>query len=496
MDELLTPRQMAMADRHAIASGIDGIALMEAAGAAIAKVALEMWPGARRIAVLCGNGNNGGDGYVAARLLAEAGSTVRVYLVTGAPRDGSDARTAFRALPASLLSRRPFDPAGFDLVIDAIFGAGLDRPVTGEARELIDTLNSSGVPVLAADLPSGIDGENGAILGTAVKADASVTFFRLKPGHLLMPGREYCGKAVLAQIGIGDSALQSCGYDARENTPALWRNVMPFPSETNHKYSRGHAAAFSGGPWTTGAARLAAGAALRSGAGLVTLFSPPDALAVNAPALNAVMLAQTPEPDSLSGILDKRRINALVAGPGLEPSADTRKLVLAALASGRSMVLDAGALTAFANEPDTLFQSISSSNAPVIMTPHAGEFGRLFGWSGECNSKLEAARRAAGESSATLIFKGADTVIAAPDGRAAINRHAPPWLATAGSGDVLAGIAAGLLAQSMPSFEAACASVWLHGEAALRLGPGMTADDLDRGLHKALRAFHTPDGKR
>lgn len=494
MNELLTPSQMACADRFTMEAGTPGIVLMENAGKAVAAHALSRWPDARRIAVICGNGNNGGDGFVAARHLHEAGKTARVFLALGHPRS-ADALAAFQAMPGQLVGDQ-FDPSRFDLVIDGLFGAGIDRPVTGRPAELIASINNAGVPVLAIDLPSGVEGSGGKVMGVAIRAAATITFFRRKPGHLLLPGRAHCGEVGIAQIGIGASALANCGFEAWSNSPGLWQQSLPQPGPESHKYRRGHTLAISGGPWATGAARLAAAAALRAGSGLVTLASPQEALAINAAHLTAVMLVPLPTPGGLGDLIDARRITAFAAGPGLEPDGATRELVLAGLASGRACMLDAGALSAFEDDGQTLFQAIAAAKGPVVLSPHEGEFRRLFGEADKAAGRLETARKAARRSSATVILKGADTVIAAPDGRAAINDNAPPWLATAGSGDVLTGIVAGLLAQSMPGFEAGCAAVWLHGEAGRLCGAGLTAEDLDSGLHQAIRALCETPGSR
>ncbi|WP_280141535.1 MULTISPECIES: NAD(P)H-hydrate dehydratase [unclassified Beijerinckia] len=484
--ELLTPDEMARADQLATAAGTAGIVLMEAAGRAVADQVRRVLPtGARRIVILCGPGNNGGDGFVAARLLREAEFDVTVGLLGDRAKLAGDARLAAEAWTGRLMSAGLVKLDEADLVVDALFGAGLSRDLDGRARAIVERLNAwrsaHGRKVVAVDVPSGVDGATGAVRGVAVEADASVTFFRLKPGHLLLPGRALCGEITLAQIGIEPKVLATVKPAAHINLPALWRAALPSLQVAGHKYSRGHALAFSGAVHRTGAARLSVRAALRAGAGLVTLLSPRAALAVNAAHLTAVMLTPCDNARELREILADPRINAVVLGPAMGVTPLTRDLVLAALTSGgsRAVVLDADALTVFAEAPHVLFEAIAAHDGPVVLTPHEGEFARLFSGAG---SKLERARQAARQSHAIVLLKGADTVVAHPDGRAAIACDLPPTLATAGSGDVLAGLICGLLAQAMPPFEAACAAVWLHGAAARVAGEGLIAEDLPEAM--------------
>jgi ADP-dependent NAD(P)H-hydrate dehydratase / NAD(P)H-hydrate epimerase len=372
--------------------------------------------------------------------------------------------------------------SGVAVVVDAVFGAGLDRPVTGEALAAIEAMNRAEAPVIAVDLPSGINGTTGAVMGAATRATKTVTFFRKKPGHLLLPGRVYCGNVEVAQIGITDEVLDHIRPKVFENGPDLWAERWPLLAIDGHKYSRGHAIVVSGTLAHTGAARLAAMAALRGGAGLVTLASPRDALVVNGAANLAVMVRPVDAAAELDVMLSDRRFNAVAIGPGAGVGLRTREMTLAALAAERATVLDADALTSFADFSSLLFEALAQ-NRNAVLTPHSGEFQRLFGKPLEhvpaaSASKLLPTAAAASLTRAVVVQKGADTVIAAPDGRAAINANAPPWLATAGSGDVLAGLITGLLAQGMPPFEAAAAAVWIHGEAANLAGLGMISEDL------------------
>jgi hydroxyethylthiazole kinase-like uncharacterized protein yjeF len=385
---------------------------------------------------------------------------------------------------------RPDILTGADVVVDALFGAGLARPIEGKLALLIDSVNASGVPVVAVDVPSGIDGSTGEVRGAAIRAAATVTFFRLKPGHLLLPGRSHCGEVSLVDIGIPASVLAAIEPKTFANEPALWLAQFPWPKDESHKYARGHAVVVSGPVYSTGAARLAARGALRIGAGLVTVASPRDALQVNAAQLTAIMLREADDARALQSLLADRRKNAVLIGPGVGVGERTKEMVVAALGTEAAIVLDADALTSFADDPAPLFASIASRGAPVVLTPHDGEFARLFGDLASA-PKLERARKAASRSGAVVLLKGADTVVALPDGTASINATTSAWLATAGTGDVLAGMVLGLLAQGMPGFAATSAAVWLHGAASRAFGPGLIAEDLPEMLPKVLRALRT-----
>lgn len=492
MLELLTTKQMADADRLAIASGVPGIDLMERAGTAVADRVSAGHLSGKRVVVLAGPGNNGGDGFVAARHLAERGFSVRLLLAGQPSRLNGDAAEAARRWGAGIEQASPGELLPADVLIDALFGAGLDRPVAGESRTLIETVNNSNAHVIAVDLPSGVNGDSGAVMGAAVRAHETVTFFRRKPGHLLLPGRVLCGRVHVADIGTPVEVLNSIRPRTFVNAPALWQARFPVPKVEAHKYARGHAVIVSGGLFaSSGAARLASRGALRAGAGLVTIASPRDALAVNAASSLAVMVRAVDGAQELQGLLEDRRLNAVLLGPGGGLGEGMRENVLTVLDVDRGVVLDADALTSFGDDPKKLFTSLTNrSPETTILTPHEGEFSRLFKGILEKHSvqqKLEVSRYASHETDVVVLLKGADTVVAAPDGRATIAENAPPWLATAGSGDVLAGIATGLLAQGMPAFDAACAAVWLHGEAANKVGPGLISEDLPEALPAVYR---------
>ena len=495
--EVLTTAEMERADRLTIAAGMPGFALMLSAGQAVAEAATDLVEEGP-ILVVCGPGNNGGDGFVAAAELAAQGREVSVILMCEREALRGDAASAARGWKHPVL---PFNPQAIGrpaLIIDALFGAGLSRTVTGEAQDMIAAMNAAGAPVLAVDLPSGVNGTSGAIMGIAIKAAETVTFFRKKPAHLLLPGRLHCGRVRLADIGIDEKVLDEIHPLAAENTPLCWRKHFPVPRTDGHKYARGHALVVSGGISATGAARMTARGALRAGAGLVTLATPRDALAVNAAALTAVMVRAIDTAIEFAGELEDKRFNAVAIGPGAGISERTRDFVHTALSAERHLVLDADALTSFADAPDRLFEQIKASpDLHVVLTPHEGEFPRLFSDISNKHpgrSKLERVRAAAERSGAVVLLKGADTTVAAPDGRATIAANAPPWLATAGSGDVLAGIIAGLLAQGVAAFEAASIGVWMHGEAAREAGPGLIAEDLTETLPAVFRRIYDEFG--
>jgi ADP-dependent NAD(P)H-hydrate dehydratase / NAD(P)H-hydrate epimerase len=475
---LLSTLEMAEADRLTVAAGTSVSRLMENAGRGVAQAILQRWP-ARRIAVLCGPGNNGGDGFAAARILVEAGWSVTLALLgtleglTGAAREHAERW------------RQPIEPlapaaiVGAELLIDALFGAGLDRPLSGAVRDTLAAAAAMQIPIVAVDIPSGVIGDTGESVG-AVQSVLTVTCFRKKPGHLLLPGRDLCGELIVTDIGTPQNVLDQLRPRTFQNDPGLWLAQLPSPRSTGNKYTRGHALV-SGGYPLTGAARMAARAAARIGSGLTTIAVPENALQTYATSLTSIMVRPLSVPTDFDALLADRRMTACLIGPGAGVSEATRARTLAILATRRATVLDADALTAFEHDPRALFTAI---HGPCVMTPHEGEFRRVFDATGD---KLTRARRAAVTSKAIIVLKGSDTVIAAPDGRAIIDANAPPTLATAGSGDVLGGMVLGLLAQGMDPFLAAAAAVWIHGAAAEEFGPGLIAEDLPDLLPVVLR---------
>ncbi|WP_417252442.1 NAD(P)H-hydrate dehydratase [Castellaniella sp.] len=475
---LLTAAQMAAADQAAVSAGGASSALMAAAGAAVAREIQARWA-PTSVVVLCGPGNNGGDGFVLARCLQAAGWPVRVALWGDASALRGDAANAAAAWGPEIAPASPQVLEGAGLIVDALLGAGLNRTPDAGLKALIEGINAASAPVCAVDVPSGLDGTTGQAPGAAVQAALTVTFFRRKPGHVLLPGRSLCGETRCVDIGIPLSVLDNIAHDTWVNDPDLWLSRFPWPQSSDHKYRRGHVLVV-GGETMPGASRLACLSAARIGAGMVTLAVPPAAWAVQATALTSVMVEALPADSRLDKALSDARRSVLLIGPGLGRSSLTRSQVLSMLDTKRPCVLDADALSVFADQPEILIRAL---HPHCVMTPHEGEFARLFMVAGDKRQRACAAAQACG---AVVVLKGPDTVIAAPDGSSVINDNAPPTLATAGAGDVLAGAIAGLLAAGMPGFLAACAAVWLHGLAADQQGLGLLAEDLPAAFPQAL----------
>jgi hydroxyethylthiazole kinase-like uncharacterized protein yjeF len=482
---LLSVAQMTEADRLTAAAGKSVFDLMESAGRAVAGEIARRWT-PRPITVLCGPGNNGGDGFVAALALSQSGWAVRLASL-GTREDLRGAALAHaKRWPGAIEALSPAAIEGASLVVDALFGSGLNRPLDVRVSATLALAQERGIPLIAVDVPSGVQGDSGAAQGAAAAA-CTVTFARKKPAHVLLPGRNICGEVIVADIGIPTAVYGTLGIDTWENHPQQWLEELPLPQFAANKYTRGHALIVGGYPMT-GAARMAARAAARAGAGLTTIAVPEHSLPIYAAALTSIMVHPLTVDEDLGRLLADSRYTGCLIGPGAGVGDTTRARALRMLASGRAVLLDADAITSFAADPQQLFDAIKSA---CVITPHEGEFKRLFPGDGD---KLRRARLAAKRSGAVIVLKGSDTVIAAPDGRAAINSNAPPTLATAGSGDVLGGLVLGLLAQGMPSFPAACAAVWMHGAAAAAFGPGLLAEDLPDLIPGVLRQLSNPAG--
>lgn len=499
MTEVLTVAQMRAIEAAAMAGGaVTGLQLMERAGAGVVAAVAAIWPDlAGRAIVLSGAGNNGGDGYVIARLLGQAGWAVTVCAL--AEPVSADARAMRAAWGGAVIGSADLDWPDFRasaLVVDAMFGTGLGRDIAAGVWGLLEMAQASGCRLVAVDILSGICADTGSVRAKAGyierPADLTVTFQCPKPGHYLGQGGQMAGRLVVVPLGLDqalDDLLRTDGNAVADLTTA---SAAVLAKGAGHKFSHGSAVIVSGDQGHAGAARLAARGALRIGAGLVTLVSPAGAMAENAARLDAVMLRPVAD---FAALLADGRVSALCLGPALGLGPDQAALVAAALRAGKPAVLDADALTLLARDA-ALFGALHGA---CVLTPHGGEFARLFPdlaarLQAEAGfSKLQATRIAAQRSGCVVLFKGADTVIAAPDGRCAINAavgdRAAPWLATAGSGDVLAGFITGLLARGVPAFDAACTGAWLHVDCARSFGAGLIAEDLPEELPRVLRAL-------
>lgn len=491
--EILTADQMRQAEDQAARELPGGtFTLMENAGQAVFDFLLTRHAEAHGFDVLCGPGNNGGDGYVVARLLREAGLDVRLFALA-APREGTDAARAASGWSGSVEDLATWQPEEGRLIVDAIFGAGLSRNLEGLVLDVVREARTAASTVVAVDLPTGIEADTGAVLEDAFKASATISFCRAKPAHLMLPGRAHCGDVIIRDIGIDPRHIEGLKPKMKLNAPTLWANDFPWPGETDHKYSRGHVGVFGGGAMTTGAARLSAMAAARIGAGAVTVLSPANALLLYAMNLTSIMVARYEIEQELDDFLTRRHPQAFVLGPGFGAPGKARAIVRRLSEADeavrpKAIVLDADGLTAFEERPEELFDIAAEyrgQGGQLVMTPHMGEYKRLF--SEVEGGPVELARQAAARAQCVLLLKGADTVIADPEGNVVINSSAPAWLATAGSGDVLAGMIGGLLAQGMPALGAASAACQLHAQCAAVHGPGLMAEDIPGLLPSVLR---------
>lgn len=478
---ILCVDEMYKADKLAIEGGITGIALMENAGRAVFDVVTANYT-PRKTVVLCGPGNNGGDGFVVARLLSAVGWSVSVAL------SGDFKSLKGDAAHMASLWQGDVEPVvtdclvGAELVVDGLFGAGLDRPIDGDVSTVIKAIGD--IPVIAIDMPSGVNGDTGQVMGIATKASHTVTFFRPKPAHYICPGRQLCGQLTIADIGIVDAVLDDMSLSIYNNSPDLWQDLIPTPKMADHKYNRGYAL-ITGGKEMIGAAKLATRAAQRIGAGMVTVASPEKVAPLYRMAMESVVVKAFRDTAYYNEILSDKRIDACLIGPGLGRDFTAQEKVLATLRTGNKCVLDADALSMFDGHADLLLDSISAGS---VLTPHDGEFARIF--PDLCQlDKIEKVRLAAKRCNAVVLLKGSDTVIGNPSGQIVINHNAPPYLATAGAGDVLAGLIVGLIAQGCDSFVACAIASWIHGDAANRFGPGLIAEDLITKIPEILSSL-------
>jgi NAD(P)H-hydrate epimerase len=492
---ILTAPQMRAAEQTAVLAGTPLIVLMERAGLAVAEQIMARYE-KRPTMVLCGPGNNGGDGFVAARHLSAKGWPVRVLLYGKLEELAPEAKIAASrwrgaVMTASAAAVDGVIEKGARLIVDALYGIGLKRPIAGEAAAMLQAVNRASLPVVSIDIPSGLNSDTGQIFGQTVAANLTVCFFRKKLAHVVMPGRMICGETVVVDIGIPDDGLKGLPLQISENHPDLWSGYFPQPRLNMNKYDRGHALVL-GGVEMTGASRLAALAAQRIGAGLVTITAPDSVRHIYAAAMTSIMVKPVEEGEGFSqsfgNILSDHRFNVAILGPGAGAHDGTKAAVYAALAANKRCVLDADAINVFTREADLLRTLLEPVHHQCIITPHEGEFERLFQRIIDpAKDKITRVRQAAAYLNCPVLLKGADTIVASPEGLVIVNANAPATLATAGSGDVLAGFVGGLMAQGVDPFIAGCMAAWLHGAVATEHGPCLIAEDLIAGLPQALK---------
>lgn len=499
MHLILSREQMAAAEKLAIVGGRDRTGLVEIASRACSAEIVRRWPGAEVI-VLCGPGGNGLDGLVIAARLAEIGRTVQVlYFGDETPELAEKVAGTGWTGAVNIVDEgfdghfsNVFDGVGEGfVVVDALYGLGLNRSVEGKAVELIDVVNALDIPVLSVDIPSGLGADSADVSNAHIVADVTVTFEALKPVHILEPAASACGEIVIARLNLGEEMIACTGAPDQLNDAPLWRDLLPWPKRADHKHKRGRVAVVSGPATSTGAARMAALACLRTGAGVVTLLGENDAMRVLANTNMEVMLRGYSDPSELIDlVVDK---DVVVVGPAAGVNVATRQCVLSSLRAGKKVVIDADAISVFSEDPRTLMESL---HPECVLTPHAGEFARIFpGVLEGAKNRIEAVRQAQVRAGCTILLKGADTIIASAPDRVRVNVHSGPWLATAGAGDVLAGMVGGLMAQGMSAFEAASAAAWMHGDASLRRGPGLIAGDLVDAIPDVLKSLYPSPAK-
>lgn len=464
-------------ERQVIEGGSSVVELMDRAASGIVEEILSHFT-VRPTLILCGPGNNGGDAYAVALKLIEKGWPVEAMDIVGSSSEAAQHYKRLYKKPFLPFSTHDLDH--FDLLIDGIFGIGLKRELPQEIQAFIHNVNVRRIPVVSIDMPTGVDSDTGDVRGASLHAKLTITFNYRKPAHLLYPGKLSCGDVILKDIGLG----QSPNPNILVNHPELWFDDFPIPNPLDHKYHRGHALLL-GGEEYTGATQLASLAARRAGAGLVSIACSEKTHSIYALSAPGTLTKIVRDSKGWVEVLKDVRKNAFLLGPGLEPTAVARERVLAALATKRPVILDAGALNAFA--PENIKTLFSACHDQVIFTPHEGEFKEIFGSLG--GSKIERTLQAARQSGAMIYLKGADSVIASPAGQILLQENAPPWLATAGTGDVLAGMILGFLAQGVKPLQACGVASWVHGESAQQAGFGMIAEDLLDHLQEALQGI-------
>ena len=485
---IFTSNEMMAADQLAIKNGISSQSLMHNAGEAVLKNLPLDHNGI--VLIICGPGNNGGDGYVVAGLLSNLGVTVEVVSLEFGKIPSKDNQFYKNKLDQLLFKKTPSDLSNYEYVVDALFGMGLSRNLSEEINDLINDINSADLDVYSIDVPTGINSDTGEVHGTAFKSKKTVTFFNKKLCHYLLPGRQYCGEIVVEDIGISKNVIKKIMPKIKNNEPSLWIDQFPFPISSDHKYSRGMLVINTGPKYQTGAARLAGRSALRVGAGAVTMVCDEETAEILEPQISVELLSVIKEKNDFQKLLKDKRVSSVLVGPGNGVNDETKARTLMALAFVDNCVIDADAITCFEDNPTELF---IDTYPHTILTPHEGEFKRLFGEDiASMNDKVLRCIEAAKLAGSIILLKGSDTVIASPDGNVVINSSEAPYLATAGSGDVLAGIIASLVGENkMKAFDAACAGAYIHSKLGEMIGPGLIAEDLIDNIPLMIKKLHS-----
>ncbi|VAV90167.1 NAD(P)H-hydrate epimerase / ADP-dependent (S)-NAD(P)H-hydrate dehydratase [hydrothermal vent metagenome] len=481
---ILTTKNCYQADKQAIASGITPVTRMENAGSGAAESITARYEKCKTL-ILCGPGANGGDGYVIARKLHEAGWSVDVMALT-APVAGSDAEFMAQQCPVDASSRVRQLPTDIELIVDCLYGAGLNRALDADTTQLIHQVNQHKSPVVAIDLPSGIFGDSNGGFAPCIVADTTITFAVKKLAHVLEPERSFCGVVEVVDIGFPDGMISDMPEVALENSPCLWSQIPVQPGAQSHKHNRGRLWVGCGGHLQTGAARLAARAGLRIGAGWVMLGGSKKAMQVCAAHETSIVLQTRPKHQSMAKTLQTSPVpDCVILGPAGGIGARMRADILDVLRSGIAAVLDADALRVMSAEPEVFFELC---NENTVLLPHEAEFLGLFPDLNQTfGHKINRVKAAASRAGCTVLLKGADSVIANATGRAVVNTKTSAWLATLGTGDVLAGMVGGLMAQRVGGMDATCAAVWIHGALGQNLGAGLIAEDLPNEIPNILK---------
>jgi len=470
-------------DKRTIKKFIPGYKLMENAGGVIFKIIKKKFKKKKKIKILCGPGNNGGDGFVVAKLLEENGfQDVELFCLVTKNKLKGDAKIAANNFNKNLKSFNDFKISSNDLIIDGIFGSGLKRNISGNLKKIIEKINLKKPYCISIDTPSGINGDTGEIQGTALKSNDTITFTTKKPGHLLSPGSEYCGNVIVGDIGIN---LEKLSFKPRifENHPDNWRSKFPWPNQKSHKYTRGFSLIICGEKMT-GASRLAARAAARIGCGLLCLGVPRKSFNIYSTENPIALIEIVDDKKDLNNLLKDKRINTILIGPGFGISKKKLELILKVVKEKkRLIVLDADALK------NNFKKILLKNKTKIVITPHEGEFLQVLKDLNIKNkkNKFSIVIEFIKKTKINLILKGNKTLICSQDGKISINTNTSPFLATGGSGDVLAGMITGLISQGMDIFNACCASVWIHGEIGRMKGPGLIAEDLPEMIPKVLK---------